>query len=62
MYDVFKESYMEIYIAIAVTANFFLLLLNEYGNLKRTKGLVIVMQRIEGELKEELHKISAAPK
>ena len=57
-----KESYMEIYIAIAVTANFFLLLLNEYGNLKRTKGLVIVMQRIEGELKQELRKISAAPK
>ena len=57
-----KESYMEIYIAIAVTANFFLLLLNEYGNLKRTKGLVIVMQRIEGELKEELQKISPAPK
>ena len=57
-----KESYMEIYIAIAVTANFFLLLLNEYGNLKRTKGLVIVMQRIEGDLKEELQKISPAPK
>ena len=62
MYDVLKESNMEIYIAIAVTANFFLLLLNEYGNLKRTKGLVIVMQRIEGELKQELRKISAAPK
>ena len=57
-----KESYMEIYIAIAVTANFFLLLLNEYGNLKRTKGLVIVMQRIEGDLKEELQKMSPAPK
>ena len=53
---------MEIYIAIAVTANFFLLLLNEYGNLKRTKGLVIVMQRIEGDLKEELQKMSPAPK
>tara|TARA_Y200000002_G_C22315485_1_gene510351 strand:+ start:292 stop:477 length:186 start_codon:yes stop_codon:yes gene_type:complete len=57
-----KEFDMEIYIAIAVTANFFLLLLNEYGNLQRTKGLVIVMQRIEGELKEELRKISPAPK
>ena len=53
---------MEIYIAIAVTANFFLLLLNEYGNLQRTKGLGIVMQRIEGELKEELRKISPASK
>ena len=53
---------MEIYIAIAVTANFFLLLLNEYGNLQRTKGLVLVMQRIEGELKEELRKISPASK
>tara|TARA_X000000950_G_scaffold168553_1_gene205757 strand:+ start:13839 stop:14024 length:186 start_codon:yes stop_codon:yes gene_type:complete len=57
-----KEFDMEIYIAIAVTANFFLLLLNEYGNLQRTKGLVIVMQRIEGKLKEELRKISPAPK
>ena len=57
-----KEFDMEIYIAIAVTANFFFLLLNEYGNLQRTKGLVIVMQRIEGELKEELRKISPAPK
>ena len=57
-----KEFDMEIYIAISVTANFFLLLLNEYGNLQRTKGLVIVMQRIEGELKEELRKISPAPK
>tara|TARA_B100001989_G_scaffold251110_1_gene229572 strand:+ start:217 stop:378 length:162 start_codon:yes stop_codon:yes gene_type:complete len=53
---------MEIYIAIAVTANFFLLLLNEYGNLQRTKGLVLVMQRIEGEIKEEIIKLHSLSK